>query len=265
MKYQDKIVWITGASSGIGKALAKAYYNDGAKLILSSRREEALEAVKKEINPNADDIKILALDLSKSDLFDDLVQHAIALFGKIDVLVNNGGISQRSLLINTQPSTLRALMEVNFFGTTLLTKAILPYLIKQKEGHIVVVSSVTGKFGTKLRTGYAASKHALQGFFDSLRHELYAHNIDVTVICPGFIKTNISLNALKGDGSTYGIMGDNHADAMAPDEMVRKIWNKLYKRKDEIIVSAFKERFAVTLKRISPTLLNKILKKSKVV
>ncbi len=265
MKYQDKVIWITGASSGIGKALAKAYYNDDAKLILSSRRQQALEETKNEINPDAEDIKILPLDLTQSATFDDLTKQAVSLFGKVDVLVNNGGISQRSLLLDTEPETLRTLMEVNFFGASLLTKAILPHFIERKNGHIIVVSSVTGKFGTRLRTGYSASKHALHGFFDSLRHELYEHHIDVTIICPGFIKTNISLNALKGDGTAYGIMGDNHKDAMAPDDMVRKIWGKLYKRKNEIVVSAFKERFAVALKRISPALLNKILKKSKVV
>ena len=156
-------------------------------------------------------------------------------------------------------------MEVNFFGSIGLTKEILSHMINRKSGHIIVTSSVAGKIGTKFRTGYAASKHAVQGFFDSLRQELYEHHIDVTLLCPGPIKTDITKNALTGDGSSFGKMGDLHETAMDANEMVQKVWSKLKARKEEIIISSPKERLALFVKRISPSLFNRILKNSKVV
>ena len=265
MKYNNKTVWITGASSGIGEALAKAYFKDGANLILSSRREDALEKVKTHLGGDDSRIKILALDLSHSDTFAEKTNTAINFFGSIDVLVNNGGISQRSIFEETDLDTVRKIMEVNYFGSVGLTREVLPHMIAKKKGHIVVTSSVAGKIGTKYRTAYAGSKHAVQGFFDSLRQEMYEHNVAVTLICPGPIKTDITKNALTGDGSAFGKMGDMHDEAMDADEMVSKIWNKLSSGKEEIIISGWKERMALVVKRISPKLLNRILKNSKVV
>ena len=265
MKYTDKTVWITGASSGIGEALTKAYFKEGANLILSSRRAEALEKVKSELGGDGSRIKILTLDLSESDTFAAKTDYALSLFGTIDVLVNNGGISQRSIFEETNLDTVRKIMEVNYFGSVGLTREVIPHMIERKSGHIVVTSSLAGKIGTKFRTAYAGSKHAVQGFFDSLRQEMYEHNIAVTLICPGPIKTNITKNALTGDGSSFGKMGDMHKSAMDADEMVTKIWGRLTSRKDEIIISSLKERMALLVKRISPKLLNKILKNSKVV
>lgn len=265
MKYTDKTVWITGASSGIGEALAKAYYNDGANLILSSRRQEALEEVKTQLGGDNSKIKILTLDLARTDTFATKTADALSLFGSIDVLVNNGGISQRSIFEETDLETVRKIMEVNYFGSVGLTREVIPHMISKKSGHIVVTSSVAGKIGTKYRTAYAASKHAVQGFFDSLRQEMYEHNIAVTLICPGPIKTNITKNALTGDGTSFGKMGDMHDSAMDADEMVSKIWNRLSSKKEEIIISSWKERMALLVKRISPGLLNRILKNSKVV
>ncbi len=265
MKYTNKTVWITGASSGIGEALAKAYYNDGANLILSSRREDALKNVKFDLGNDDTRIKILTLDLTKSDTFATKTADALSFFGTIDVLVNNGGISQRSIFEETKLDTVRRIMEVNYFGSVGLTREVIPHMIAQKSGHIVVTSSVAGKIGTKYRTAYAGSKHAVQGFFDSLRQEMYEHNIGVTLVCPGPIKTNITKNALTGDGTSFGKMGDMHESAMDADEMVNKVWNRLRSGKEEIIISGWKERMALIVKRISPRLLNKILKKSKVV
>lgn len=265
MKYKNKTVWITGASSGIGEALAKAYYKEGANLILSSRRQDALEEVKSKLGTNGDGIKILTLDLAQSNTFASKTTDALTLFGSIDVLVNNGGISQRSIFEETNLDTVRKIMEVNYFGSVGLTREVIPHMIAQGSGHIVVTSSVAGKIGTKYRTAYAGSKHAVQGFFDSLRQEMYEHNIAVTLICPGPIKTNITKNALTGDGTSFGKMGDLHESAMDADEMVARIWKKLTSRKEEIIISSWKERMALLVKRLSPSLLNKILKKSKVV
>ncbi len=265
MKYTNKTVWITGASSGIGEAMAKAYHEEGANLILSSRNEEALKKVQTSLGDDASKIKVLAIDLTKPDTFHTKTEEAVAFFGSIDVLVNNGGVSQRSIFEETNLDTYRMLMEVNYFGSVGLTKEVVPHMIKQKSGHIVVTSSVAGKIGTKYRTGYSASKHAIQGFFDSLRQELYEHNIAVTLICPGPIKTDITKNALTGDGSSFGKMGDMHDSAMDAEEMVQRIWGKLTSQKEEIIISSFKERLALLVKRISPSLLNRILKNSKVV
>lgn len=265
MNYTDKTVWITGASSGIGEALAKAYYKDGANLILSSRRQEALEEVKSTIGGDGSRIKILTLDLAQSDTFATKTADALSFFGSIDVLVNNGGISQRSIFENTTLDTVRRIMEVNYFGSVGLTREVIPHMIARKSGHIIVTSSVAGKLGTKFRTAYAGSKHAVQGFFDSLRQEMYEHNVAVTLVCPGPIKTNITKNALTGDGTSFGKMGDLHDSAMDADEMVSKIWGKLSSKKEEIIISSWKERMALLIKRISPALLNKILKNSKVV
>lgn len=264
MLYKDKIVWITGASSGIGAALAKSYYNDGARLILSARREKALQEVREGFGGDPERVKILPLDLADPGSLKVKADACLSLFGGIDILVNNGGISQRSLFAETDPETIRRIMEVNFFGAAELTHAVLPHMLEKKSGHIVVTASVTGKIGTKYRTGYAASKHALYGFYDSLRQEVYDYNIAVTLLCPGFIKTDVSVNALTGDGSAFGKVGDKHKSAMSADEMAAKIRARLAARKDEIIVAGFQERLAMLLKRISPALLNKILRKSKV-
>lgn len=264
MNYKNKIVWITGASSGIGEAFASAFFKEGAKLILSSRRTETLEKVRDALGGDERNCYILPLDLADSKTLPNKAAEALKAFGKIDVLVNNGGISQRSLFAESDMSTIRRLMEVNFFGSAELTRAILPSMIEQKSGHIIVTSSVTGKFGTKLRSGYAASKHALHGLFDSIRQEMYEHNIAVTIVCPGPIKTNITQNSLTADGSDFGKMGDLHKTAMDAEEMVSKIWSKIKKRKEEIYVSSPKEKLALLVKRISPRLLNIILKNSKV-
>lgn len=264
MNYKNKVVWITGASSGIGEAFAKAFFTEGAKLILSSRKEEELERVKTLLVANDDQCYILPLDLSDPTSLPKKATEALTVFGRIDVLVNNGGISQRSLFAESDMTTIRRLMEVNFFGSAELTRVVLPSMMERKSGHVIVTSSVAGKFGTKFRSGYAASKHALQGLFDCIRQEMYEYNVAVTMVCPGPIKTNITQNSLTADGSDFGKMGDLHKTAMDADEMVSRIWGKIKKQKEEIYISSPKERLALLVKRISPRLLNIILKNSKV-
>lgn len=264
MTYKNKVVWITGASSGIGESFAKAFYKEGAKLILSSRREEALLEVRNSLGADDSTCKILPLDLADSNSLPGKAEEALALFGEIDVLLNNGGISQRSIFAESDMSTIRRLMEVNFFGSTELTRAVLPSMMERKSGHIIVISSLAGKFGTKFRSGYAASKHALHGMFDSIRQEMYEHNVAVTMVCPGPIKTNITINSLTADGSSFGEMGNLHTKAMDADEMVSRIWNKIKRRKEEIYISGPLEMLALILKRVSPRLLNIVLKNSKV-
>lgn len=258
----QKTIWITGASSGIGEALVKAYDTLGVRMIISARNKIALERVKNQTkNPN--NIYLLPLDLSDSKSFPSKSKEAIEAFGKIDVLINNGGISQRSLAAETSLEVDRRIMEVNFFGTISLTKELLPHFIKNKSGHFVVISSLVGKFGTPYRSAYAASKHALHGFFDALRAEHYADNIRITIVCPGFIHTNVSINALTGDGSTLNEMDEAQDKGMPPDECAKQIISAIENQKEEVLVGG-KEKYAVYLKRFFPKIFSKILRKAKV-
>lgn len=258
-----KVIWITGASSGIGEALAYAFNERGSRLILSARRVEELERVKANCRDHEETVKILPLDLADSASLPAKAEEAEKLFGSIDMLINNGGISQRALAAEAKLETVRKLMEINFFGTIALTKAVLPGMIRQKSGHIVVISSVMGKLGTRYRSAYAASKHALHGWFDCLRQEHYDDNIRVTLVCPGFVKTNVTVNALTAEGNKYNEMENAQKTAMPPDVFAEKLLSKLAKGQDEIYIGG-KEILAVYLKRWFPSLLNRILKRAKV-
>lgn len=183
MNFENKVIWITGASSGIGKALAIEFSRFKVRLILSSRNKKELLSVRLRCE-NPENVKVLVLDLLDIDRSQDVVKEALALFNGIDILVNNAGISQRSLAAATILEVDRMLIDVNYFGTVALTKALLPHFENKQEGKLVVISSVVGKIGTPLRSSYAASKHALHGFFDSLRAEIFEDNIGVTIICP---------------------------------------------------------------------------------
>jgi len=263
MSFNNKVVWITGASSGIGEALTYQLHQRGAKLILSSRRKEVLEEVKNNCNGDTSDIHILPLDLAETDVLNQKAEQALNLYGHIDYLFNNGGISQRSEVIDTNLEVVRKVMEINFFGSVALTKAVLPSMIERQAGHIVVTSSVMGKFGTRLRSSYAASKHALHGYFDCLRQEVYDDNIHVSLVCPGYIKTDVTKNALEGDGSKHNKMGKGQQQGMAPSRFAEKLLPKIAKRKEEIYIGGV-ETWAVYLKRFVPKLFNKVLRRSEV-
>jgi short-subunit dehydrogenase len=263
MGFKDHVIWITGASSGIGEALTYALHRRGARLIISSRREEALQRVKDRCGGNTDTISILPLDLAETDSLANKAEQARQITGRIDLLFNNGGISQRSLAVDTDMDVIRNVMEVNFFGTVALTKAVLPVMMDQQSGHIIVTSSVMGKLGTRLRSTYAASKHALHGWFDSLRQEVYDDHIDVTLVCPGFIKTEITLNAIKGDGSKLGKMSRGQQNGMPADKFAEKMLRGVAKGKQEIYIGG-KEVWGVYLKRLAPRLLNNVLRNADV-
>lgn len=263
MSFQDKVIWITGASSGIGEALAYALHKRGAKLILSSRRKEMLEKVKANCSGDTSDIHILPLDLADTNSLEEKAQHAIGMYGHIDYLFNNGGISQRSNALDTRLEVVRKVMEINFFGSVALTKSVLPFMIERQTGHIVVTSSVMGKFGTRLRSTYAASKHALHGYFDCLRQEVYDDNIHITLVCPGFVKTDVTKNALKGDGSKHDKMGRGQEQGMSPEVFAEKLLPKIARKKEEVYIGG-KEILGVYLKRFAPSMLNKVLRKSEV-
>ena len=256
------VIWITGGSSGIGEAAAQKFSNEGYSLILSSRNLQELERVKASCT-FPEDIHILPLDLADSSGFDQKVVTALSFFGKVDMLLHNGGISQRSLIKDTQLEVDRKLMEVNYFGTVALTKALLPHFMERKQGQFGVITSLVGKFGSPYRSSYAGAKHALHGFFDTLRAEHHEDGISVTLICPGFIRTQVSINAVTGDGSPLGEMDQAQDQGMSPEACAEGIFKALVKKKEEVYIGG-KETLAVYLKRFLPGLFSKILRSAKV-
>ncbi len=263
MSLKNKVFWVTGASSGIGKSLALELASREAKLIISSRNKNALQEVKNQCKA-PEQVKVLALDLEAYEALAEKVTEAISFFGSIDVLVNNGGISQRSLAKDTNISVDKRLMDVNYLGTVALTKAVLPHFIKNKSGHYVVTTSIVGKIGTPLRSTYAATKHALHGFFDSLRAEHFKDHIKVTLICPGFVTTNVSKNALTGDGTPQNSMDKATANGIAPDRFAKLMLKAIEKKREEVYIAGAKEKLGVYMKRFFPSLLSRLIRKMSV-
>ncbi|MGS2726017.1 SDR family oxidoreductase [Psychroserpens sp. BH13MA-6] len=262
MTFTNKIIWITGASSGIGKSLAIALSQQDCNLILSARREAVLEEVKLQCqNPNR--VAVLPLDLAKSEDMPSITESAIKCFGRIDILVNNGGISQRSPIIETSIEVDRKLMEIDYLGTVALSKALLPHFVANQFGHYVVVTSLMGKFSSHYRSSYCGAKHALHGFFDALRLEHDKDGIKVTMICPGFVNTNVARNALTADGSKQGHQDEATENGLDVEVFVRKMIKAIQKEKFEAYIGKF-ERFGVYVKRLSPRLIHKLVLRSKV-
>ncbi len=255
------MIWITGASSGVGKALAIELSQYGAKLILSSRNQAALEQTKQSCQA-ANSHLIIPLNLEDTSHFDEKVQEVLSHCHRIDILINNAGITQRSLVKETELEVDRRIMEVNFFGTVALTKAVLPTLLEQREGRIIVVSSVVGLFSTPLRSSYSASKHALHGFFNALRAEVHDEGIKVQLVCLGAVNTNISLNALTGDGSRHGVMDQLQLNAMSAEQCARKIIRAIKVGNAQTII-AKKEKLVVYLHRFFPSWFNVLIRKIK--
>ena len=260
MSFSNKIVWITGASSGIGKALALELSNKNARLILSSRKQSDLELVKSSCK-HPENVKIVTLDLEKLDTLESKTKEAIKAFGAVDILVNNGGISQRSLAAETSLDVDKRIMDINYLGTVALTKHLIPHFQYRKSGHFVVTTSIVGKIGTPLRSSYAASKHALHGFFDSLRAELFKDNIAVTLVCPGFVKTNISLNALTGDGSPQEKMDIATNNGIEPSRFAKLMARAIANKKEEVYIAGAKEKLGVYVKRFFPKVLSIMIRK----
>lgn len=256
---KDKVVWLTGATSGIGEGLVAPLLAEGVKLVISARREDELKRVAEE-NVTGE-ILILPLDLSDQSNFEEKKNEVIKKFGRIDILINNGGISQRSLVKDTSVDVDRKIMEVNYIGTVALTKVVLPDFLKQGVGKFVVTTSTVGKIGTPYRSGYSASKHALHGFFDSLRAELHDNGISVLLVCPGFIQTSISLNALIGDGGKSGVMDKATAGGLTPDQCARQIIAGIKNNQQEIVIGGLKEKFGIFCKRLFPSLFSVLIRK----
>ncbi|MGD9929336.1 MAG: SDR family oxidoreductase [Mangrovibacterium sp.] len=259
---KEKIVWITGASSGIGEALAYAFAREGAFVVLTARNGARLEKVKTKCLQSTLKCWIQPADLLKLEKLSEVVDAVLRKTGRIDILVNNAGRSQRSMAKETPLENDRSIMELNFFSTVALTKMVLPHMVKSQSGHIVVISSIIGKFGFPTRTAYSASKHAVQGFFESLRAELASDNIKVTIVSPGRIHTNISVNALTANGTSYNKMDEGQARGMPADQCAKQIVKAIRKNKKEILVGRT-ELAMVYIRRLFPALFYKLVTKIK--
>jgi dehydrogenase/reductase SDR family member 7B len=260
--WKDKVVWITGASSGIGEGLVRQLADKEARIILSSRNAEKLEALKSSL-PNSDVHFVLPLDVSNEESVQQSIKDHKDLIENVDVLINNAGISQRALTWEASRESERLIMETNFFGATALTKAVLPGMMKRNSGSIISLSSPAGAFGFPLRSSYSASKHALHGYFDSLRAELDAakKNIHIMLVLPGSVNTNMAYNALMQDGSKQADSDPRLASGLSPDECAKGIIKAAEKRKAEIYFG--REQFLIYIKRYLPGLFRSIVTKFK--
>ena len=257
--YHNKVIWITGASSGIGAELAIQLANADAKLVLSARDVLKLNELKGQLK-NPDQHLVLPLDLSQLSQISNFTDQILSKFGRIDILINNGGVSQRASANDTSMEVNRQLMEVNFFGNIALAKAVLPIFRAQKAGQFLVVSSIAGKFGFHLRSIYSASKAALVGYYESLAMEEAANGIRVSIAFPGKINTPISQSALTAEGAAHGQMDQNQASGMPVGQCVEQMLDALARGKREILIGG-KELIAVQLKRFLPRLFWKIIPK----
>ena len=260
MSFANSTVWIIGASSGIGRALAIDMAKHQANLVISSRNITELENVKKDCLNYTQNCTVVPLDLEINSDYNNEVKQVVKKYSTIDFLIINGGISQRSQIHETPISIDRKLMEINYFGNISITKSVLPYMMKQKSGHIVVVSSIVGKFGFPLRSAYSASKHALHGYYETLRAEQKSNNINVTIIIPGRVKTNISQNAILKDGSSYDKLDTGQAQGISAQSCSIQIIKAIKKNKKEVLIGG-SELTMVWIRRFFPFLFYRLITK----
>jgi short-subunit dehydrogenase len=249
--FNGKTIWVTGASSGIGRAFVEFVdVNFDTKFILSSRNESELIALNRTLK-NPENNSVIPINLEFPESIEKAIEQIKEKAIKIDFLFNNGGVSQRSEALETDIAVDRKMFEINYFGNIYLTKLIAPWMIEKGGGHIIVTSSIAGKFGFFLRSAYSASKHALHGFYEAFRLEVEKENIQVTIVCPGKINTPISKSALRGDGSSHGKMDHNQETGMPAEECARQIVKAVERNKKEVLIGN-KELLAVKLRRILP-------------
>ncbi|MBK7214772.1 MAG: SDR family oxidoreductase [Bacteroidales bacterium] len=259
---KNKTAWITGASSGIGEALCYELASEGCNLVLSSNEPEELERVKSLLSARGTKSVVLPFDLTDIDSIPGIAQKAISSFGSIDLVFNNGGISQRSMILETPIANDRKIMEINYFSSIAITKAILPHFLKNGGGHIAVTSSLSGLFGFPLRSAYCASKHALHGFYETLRIEYLKENVKVTIACPDRVRTKISVNALAANGKPHGQMDARQDKGITPEDCARAIIKAVKKNKIVVLIGGA-ERISVYIKRYFPSLFYKLISKVK--
>ncbi|QKG80341.1 SDR family oxidoreductase [Tenuifilum thalassicum] len=262
VSFKNRLVWITGASSGIGRELALLLAEEGAHLILSSNDPKELSKVADECREFTSFCQEYPFDLSKPEEVNSTAETVVNTFGNIYLLINNGGISQRSLVKDTPVEIDRRIMEIDYFSYVILTKAVLPGMIEAGEGFIAATSSISGKFGFPLRSAYAAAKHAIQGFFETLRAEAKPHNISVTIAYPGRIQTNISLHAIDSKGNKHGVMDPGQQNGMPARECAKRYIRAIKKRKPEVYIGK-SEILMVHIKRLFPRLFFRIVTKIK--
>lgn len=246
--FEGKVVWITGASSGIGEAFAEGFHGHGANVILSALTMEELIPVLQRL----EGAKALAFDVADFDSLPDHVDAALNQFGRIDVLVNNAGITQRALAKDTSFDVYRRLIDVDLMAPIALTQLVTPHMSAQGTGRILAVASVAGKFGSPLRTAYCAAKHGVFGYFDALRSEVIHDGIDVHVIAPGAVRTNLARNALTGDGQKFGKSDDFIENGYEPSHIVEQVFKAIAKGKREIIIARGMERMGYQMRRFLP-------------
>lgn len=263
MSLQGKVVWITGASSGIGQALAEIFAERGATIVLSARRQDALEKVKNSLKNPSQHI-VVPLDVTNDAQVQSTVKNVIAECKQIDYLINNAGLSQRALISETTMETERRIMELDYFAQVNLTKVVLPYLLAQKSGNVAFVSSIAGLLGTQYRASYSAAKAAIHMWANSLRAEVAKDGINVAVIFPGFVKTDVSINALNGAGQPQGFDNDATANGLDVKDFAKQVVDALEAKQEYIVVGGFKEKLGVAVSRISPKILYKMIRKMKV-
>lgn len=259
MDLSNHIIWITGASSGIGKALAIECARRGARLMLTARRDDALQATRAACE-RSDEHRCMVHDVTDREAHEGVLDAIIDTWGHLDMVVLNAGIGQRGSVEETSPDVERRVMEVNYFGCTEVAHAVLPHFLDRNNGQFVVVSSIMGKLSTPRRATYAASKHALHGFFEGLRAELHHTRIGITLLCTGYIKTDISIHSVKGNGQRHGAMDDQHRDAMPAEVYARKAVRAMERRKPIAYIGG-PERFAPLLERLSPAFVRWLLPK----
>ncbi|KAB0804702.1 hypothetical protein PPYR_01672 [Photinus pyralis] len=256
--FKEKVVLITGASSGIGESLAHEFYKRGCKVVLCARRRDELERVHNDLVRKYPPLTVLpiimTMDLTNIGSLEAIVEQIIDITGHIDILINNGGVSNRGAVIETSNEVFMNIMMVNYFGTVALTKAVLPHMVNRREGHIVFMSSVQGLIAIPHRAAYAASKHAIQAFSDSLRAEIAQDNINVSVVSPGYVKTAISLNALTGSGFKHGKVDTNTDQGYSPDYVAQKTAVAILKEKNEIVIAPLLHRAVVLIRCNFPSL-----------
>ena len=257
-KYENKVAWITGASSGIGEQLVYKLNATGVKLIISSRNRERLNIIAGNCG-NGFNIKIIPIDLSDSKSLPEKCTEAVETFGHIDYFFNIAGVGHRDFALNTSLDVDREIMQVNYFGTIELSKIVLKEMVKKGEGHIIVTGSLSGKYGVPMLSAYSASKHALHGFFDSIRGEIKSKNIKITIVIPGFVKTDINLNALTGDGSAYGKNLKIQENGYPADKCAVKILEAVAKCKEEIFIGGIEGK-SLLLNRLFPGSFSKIMR-----
>lgn len=262
--YKNKSIWITGASGGIGAALAKGLSAKGARLILSAPKQHLGQLYSVIAGcQNGQEHLVMPFDLTSLEDINRAADEVLNSGNHIDILINNAGMTHRSLIMETDIQVDRTLMEVNYLGPLALTKRVLPDMVKQGGGQIVVISSVLGLIATPQRSAYIAAKHAMTGFYEALRSEVADKGIDITLVFPGFVKTDIAKNAFTGSGGRHGKADPGQENAMSPEVFAARVIRGVSARKERMLIAG-KEKILVYLTRLSPALVSQIVRRIRV-